>query len=175
MTNEDIQVKAAQEWTDEMTRWDKADDRLRVMQPNTGMKVLKKGAAEGTLLGGNGGTFLLLSGTLFMPNLGGAILCVEEDELESPPTIDRVFHQLRQIGAYEKIKGMLIGRFNSKTQFTEVDSLEEIIDISTKGYSFSVIAGVDFGHTDPMITIPIGGKCHMDTSTQEIVFSQTHE
>lgn len=173
MTSEDVAIQASKQWTDELTWWDKEDNRHRVMKENPGMRVLKAGTATGKLLGGNGGTFLLLAGTSYMPDLTGAILCIEEDELETSATVDRIFTKLRHIGAYEKIGGMLIGRFNSKTKFTDDDSLEEIIAVATRGYDFPIIADIDFGHTDPMITIPIGGYCSIHTESLKIIFSHT--
>lgn len=167
----EVKVEESKEWTDEFTPWDKEDDRQRVMKPNEGIKILKSGKASGTMVGGNIGTFLLLNGTSYMPNLQDVILCIEEDEVETPATIDRFFMQLRHIGVFEKIKGMLIGRFNDKVGFKKEDSLEDIVLAATDGYNFPILYDLDFSHTDPMITIPLGGKCDMDTADKSIVFS----
>jgi muramoyltetrapeptide carboxypeptidase len=102
--------------------------------------------------------------------LRGKILFVEDDESESSKTMDRMFTQLRQMGAYELISGMVIGRFHQNVKFSESDSLEMILDDTLKGYTFPVITGVDFGHTDPLITFPMGIKCRMDTRKPEIAF-----
>lgn len=167
-----VEVTASNEWTDEMLWWDKEDDRPRKTSPNTGMKVLQHGEASGQLWGGNAGTLLLLAGTPYMPNLDGAILCLEEDEDESPGTIDRYFTQLRHIGVYEKISGMLIGRFHSKAGLSPEDNIEDIVSTAVRGYDFPIIYDMDFGHTDPMITIPIGGSCTVSTEPLHISFSQ---
>ena len=66
---------------------------------------------------------------------------------------------------------MLIGRFNSKVGFKKEDSLEEIVLAATEGCDFPILYDLDFSHTDPMITIPIGGKCDMQTEDKSIVFS----
>jgi len=171
MQSDEVRIVASQEWTDEFTPWDKEDNRPRVMKPNEGIKVLKPGKTSGIMIGGNIGTLLLLNGTSYMPDMRDAILCVEEDEVETPATMDRFFMQLRHIGAYSKIKGMLIGRFNSKVGFKKEDSLEEIVLAATEGCDFPILYDLDFSHTDPMITIPIGGKCDMQTEDKSIVFS----
>lgn len=171
MENDDITVEASRQWTDEFTPWDKEDNRPREMRPNDGIKTLKPGAVSGPVVGGNLGTFLLLNGTPYMPDVEGTILCVEEDEVESPSTVDRFFTQLRHIGTFEKIKGMIIGRFHSKVSFNEKDSLEDIIEEATKGYDLPILYDLDFGHTDPMITIPIGGQCQLDAASRKITFS----
>lgn len=171
MQTDDVRITASKQWTDEFTPWDKEDNRPRVMKPNGGIKILKPGVASGALIGGNLGTLLLLQGTPYIPTLQDAILFVEEDEVETSATVDRFFTQLRHIGAFSKIKGMLIGRFNSKVGFTREDSLEDIVRIATEGYDFPILYNLDFGHTDPMLTIPIGGYCKMDTSAKRITFS----
>lgn len=157
MNNESVNVKSSKVWTDEMTWWDKEDDRPRVMKNNPGMITLKEGAATGQIVGGNVGTLLLLAGTTFWPAMNGKIFFVEEDEEETPGTIDRYFTQLRHMGVYDQIAGLVVGRFHTKVGFTNEDSAKDIILTATAGYDFPIIKDVDFGHTDPVLTIPIGG------------------
>lgn len=171
MNTNNVRIMPSEEWTDEFTPWDKEDNRPRVMKPNDGIKILKSGNASGIMVGGNIGTFLLLNGTTYIPSLKDVILCVEEDEVETPATIDRFFIQLRHIGAFSKIKGMLIGRFNSKVGFKKEDALEEIVLAATEGFDFPILYDLDFSHTDPMITIPIGGRCEMNAGEKSVVFS----
>jgi muramoyltetrapeptide carboxypeptidase len=133
-------------------------------------KVFRKGAAQGRILAGNTGTLLLLAGTRFWPDFENCILFLEEDEIETTRTIDRMFTQLRHIGVFEKILGLVIGRFSREVNFTNDDSLEMILEDALKGYQFPVITGVDFGHTDPLITIPNGIRCEIDTTNRKIVF-----
>jgi len=136
--------------------------------PNPGWNVLRSGCAEGVAVGGNMGTLLLLAGTEYWPEMEGRILFLDEDGEESPHTIDRMFTMLRHLGVYDRINGMVVGRFPSEMGFKENDSLEMIIEEATKGYDFPVISGVDFAHTDPLITIPLGVRCRMDPENQRI-------
>jgi len=103
----------------------------------------------------------------------GKILFFEDDEVETSKTIDRMFTQLRHMGVYEQIAGLVIGRFPSSVGFKEGDSLEMILDHALRGYRFPVIAGVDFGHSDPLITFPLGVKCRMNTKAPEISFLES--
>lgn len=132
--------------------------------------VFRKGVATGRILAGNGGTLLLLAGTKFWPDFENSILFLEEDEVETSRTIDRIFTQLRHIGVFEKILGLVIGRFSRAVNFTKEDSFEMILEDVLKGYNFPVITGVDFGHTDPLITIPNGIMCKVDTTDKTITF-----
>jgi muramoyltetrapeptide carboxypeptidase len=40
---------------------------------------------------------------------------------------------------------------------------EKILE-ATSPYNFPILFNADFGHTDPMITIPVGGTCKLDSS-----------
>ena len=161
-------LTSSQEYSD--NPWYKEPDKKMVFHPNPGWKVYRKGRARGPIVGGNLGTMLLLAGTKYWPKMRGKILFVEDDEAESPKTMDRMFTQLRQMGVYDEIVGMVIGRFHSDLKFTENDSLEMILNDALKRYDFPVITGVDFGHTDPLATIPIGNRCEIDTKTPRITY-----
>ena len=70
---------------------------------------------------------------------------------------------LRTKGVFERTKGMLVGRM--KTAGFEPTStgygVDNIILENTKGYDFPVMVNMDFGHTDPMMTLPIGVRATM--------------
>ncbi len=152
--------------------WWQEPSKSMVFKPNTGWRIFKKGKTEGRLIGGNLGTMLLLTGTKFWPKLSGAILFVEEDEDESSRTLDRMFTQLRHMGVYDQIAGMIVGRFHSAVGFNKQDSLEMILSDALNGYKFPVIYNVDYSHTDPLITLPVGVKCQMNTTKPEIRFTE---
>jgi len=130
----------------------------REWKANPGWDVIKAGKAEGTALGGNLGTLMLLAATRYWPDLTGAILFLEEDDEESPATIDRNLTHLRQMGTFDQISGLVLGRVPTKVGFEPDDSLRMVVEEATRGYDFPVLAEADFAHTDPFFTIPIGGK-----------------
>ncbi|MCM2279055.1 MAG: hypothetical protein NDJ89_13350 [Oligoflexia bacterium] len=143
------------------------------IRPNEGWRVYRKGKAKGPIIGGNVGTLLLLAGTPYWPKMKGRILFVEDDEAESSRTIDRMFTQLRHMGVFDQIAGLVVGRFVSSVGFKADDSLEMILDDALRGYRFPVITGVDFGHSDPLITFPLGVMCQVDTKKPEIAFLES--
>ncbi len=58
---------------------------------------------------------------------------------------------------------MLVGR-NRTAGFEPTSTgygLDNIILDSTKGYDLPVMANMDFGHTDPIMTLPIGIRATM--------------
>lgn len=144
-----------------------SEDKME-FSPNSGLKVFTKGTGEGRIVGGNIGTLLLLAATPYWPVMKGKILFVEDDENENPKSIDRYFTQLRHMGVYGQIHGLVVGRFPRCVGFKDSDSLEMILSNALKGYKIPVITGFDMGHTDPILTIPLGAKVRIDANKKSI-------
>ncbi|MDI3234731.1 LD-carboxypeptidase [Exiguobacterium antarcticum] len=163
------QIEASDEWTDEVLRWDVADDRKRTHVVNDGYIVAREGKGTGPILAGNLGTLLLLAGTPYMPSFDGVVLMLEDDESETPETIDRYFTQLRHLGAYDKISALVVGRFSRKVDFDPDFPLKDIILRATRGYDFPVVLDADFGHTDPVLTLPNGIQATVEANETVIL------
>lgn len=157
-------VIPSKEWTDEVLDWfTKADQkRPRKMKKNIGWEWLKDGGAKGPMIGGCISSLMHLRGTEFWPNFSNAIFFWETSESandfskgEPIDLIDALLTDLRLSGVFDKIGGMVVGR---PFGYSEEDSLKlkDLIIEKTKKYNFPILFGADFGHTDPMITIPIG-------------------
>ncbi len=127
-------------------------------------KVLVPGSATGKLIGGNVGTFYLLQGTDCQPRFDTDIILLIEDDDESGKVTAREFDRrlesiLQLPGARKSIIGVLIGRFNAASRV----SMPDIADIVARkfGTAIPVFADIDFGHTAPQLTLPIGGTLKM--------------
>ena len=151
--------------------WYKDQDKREVMK-NDGWLVINKGAASGTLLGANLCTFNLLQGTEYMPNLKDSVLFLEDDEDGSKNDgFDRDLQSLIHQPSFKGVKGIVIGRFQKTSNVTK-EKLIKIIKSKAELKNIPVIANVDFGHTSPIITFPIGGEVRMDTKKKSIVVSK---
>ena len=139
-------------------------------QGNPGWDVIRPGVVEGRLMGGNLGTLLALAGTGYWPDLGGTILFVEDDEEESTASVARYFRQLRHIGVFDEIAGLMIGRFPQAVGFREGDSLRMIIRECTEDYDFPIVSEMDFAHTNPLMTIPVGVRARLDAGRRELTY-----
>lgn len=165
-----FELVSSSKWSDDMF-W--IDQDKRTFVKNDGYWVINKGKAEGTILGGNLCTYILLQGTPYMPKMKGCILFLEDDEQEGDLT-DLMFDRnlvsvLQQQGA--GIKGLVIGRFQKKSNITR-QRLTEIIRSKKELEGIPVIANADFGHTMPLCTFPIGGYAKISagkTAKVEIV------
>ena len=146
---------------EEFLMWDEMDMRSRKSRPNRGPRAVIPGAAEGYIVAGNIGTLLGLVGTPWLPPLDGAILCLEDDEVESPATVQRMLMHLRHANILARIHALVIGRFPQNLGFSEGTALDEILHIVLRNYNIPVVVDFDFGHTDPMLTLPNGVKARL--------------
>lgn len=154
MGEDGFEVQESKEWSDDL--WFLDQDK-RVFHKNGGIKVLKKGSARGTLLGGNLCTLNLLQGTRYMPDIDGTILFIEDDSMTSPETFDRDLQSLVHQSGFEKVKGIVVGRFQTGSKMSD-EKLAKILEGMLKGMDIPVAFGADFGHTTPIMTFPVGGE-----------------
>lgn len=152
-SNDPIEVKPSKKW-DDRKWWINQKDRK--FFKNTGWQIINYGRAEGTVLGGNLCTFNLLQGTEYFPNLKDSVLFLEDDCGSDAFLFDRDLQSLIHLPDFKYVKGLVIGRFQKASKIT-VKTLESIIKSKAELDKIPVIANVDFGHTSPIITFPIGG------------------
>lgn len=144
----------------------------RIKKANEGIKIFSNGEAKGEILAGNLQTLLVLNGTEYLPDLSGKILFIEEDETSTPAHIDRYIAQCKQLGWFDKIAGLVFGRLTELSSFSREDSFEDILHQYFDKVNFPIMYNVDFGHSDPMVTIPNGGIASINTAKKEIIFKQ---
>jgi len=123
------------------------------------------------LIGGNLCTFNLLQGTPYSPSLKGAILAVEDDDLifgsNFAKEFDRNLTSLIQQPDFSGIKGVLIGRFQRRADMT-IAKVKEIVASKKELKEIPIIANLDFGHTTPQVTLPIGGRTEIVAGRSKI-------
>lgn len=162
MQAEPFTVAQSPQWSDDL--WFLDEDNRNYAHGE--WKTYTDGEAEGTLFGGNLCTFNLLQGTPYMPSIpDDAIFFIEDDEETKPETFARDLMSLLQ--ALPNIKGLLIGRFQNVSQVTE-DQLLFILQKHPLLREIPVMYGMDFGHTQPIATMPIGGRIYMNSTTKTL-------
>lgn len=166
------QVLSSANWSDDA--W-YMDQEKRQFIANLGMKVFKQGVAKGTIIGGNIGTLAILLGSSYMPKLNNSILFLEEcgDCEGSRDFTMRQFGALVRQPGFDKIKGIVFGRFQKATRWEPTD-FQELISRRPElaKRNIPIITGVDFGHTTPIFTFGIGGtaEIHADQNGAQIFF-----
>lgn len=154
-------IAPSPEWSDDA--W-YLDQKKRTFHKNDGPLILQSGTAEGTIVGANIAIFTNLKGTEYFPSLKDKIVFLEDDAISGPASFDefdRMLHSLSYHPEFQDIKGFLIGRFPSIAKVTE-EHLKASLARKTIPKGIPVIANLDFGHTTPIFTFPIGGKAKIE-------------
>ncbi|MFA5169446.1 MAG: S66 peptidase family protein [Candidatus Paceibacterota bacterium] len=157
LSEEEFSILPSDNWSDDA--WYENQENRNIIK-NNGYLVINEGEAAGTILGGNLCTLNLLQGTEYFPDLSNTILFIEDDELTSPETFDRDLQSLIHQPGFNGVKGIVIGRFQKVSNVTN-EKLIKIIKTKKELDNIPVIANVDFGHTSPLITFPIGGEAEI--------------
>jgi len=158
-------IESSPHWTEEFLDWSEKKDleRPREVLDSSGWTWLKDGKAEGILIGGCLESLQHLRGTKFWPDWSRALFFFEtSEEKPSPSTVDGILMDYQNMGVFEKIHGLIVGR-PMYYSAEEKQSLREIILDRTRGYAFPIVTDVDFGHTAPQFTIPLGIMARIDS------------
>ena len=156
------EITPTENWSDD--EW-YMDQENRNFYKNEGFIVINEGNATGTIVGGNLCTFNLLQGTEYFPKLNKSILIIEEDNLLGDTSLvefDRNLQSIIDCKYFSKVRGILIGRFQLGSKIS-IEQLRKVIKSKKELNDIPVIANIDFGHTTPIVTLPIGGTMRIET------------
>ena len=161
-------LKDSPEWSDDL--WF-IDQEKREFVKNDGRKIWYEANAEGWLVGGNLGTLMLLGGTQYQPKFEKDTILMVEDCFTSADadvkTFMRQLQSLAQRDDFVNVKAVLIGRFQ-KASKVSAELLDFVITSIPQLERIPVIANLDFGHTTPIATLPIGGYCEITNHKIEV-------
>lgn len=161
LQEEPFEIEPSESWSDD-DWYDDQENRHPIV--NEGWLVINEGEASGTLLGSNLCTLNLLQGSEYFPDLTDAVLFLEDDETSQPHTFDRNLQSLLHLPQFAGVRGLVIGRFQKGSEMSN-DKLRTIIQSKQELAGLPVLANVDFGHTSPMVTLPIGGTVNFQSAT----------
>lgn len=164
-----FEVQPSTVWTDDKWYRNQTD---RHPIPNPGYQVIRAGEAEGTIIGGNLCSLNLLQGTEYMPPLADSLLFLEESELSSLREFDRNLQSLLHLPDAGGIRGIVIGRFQHTSGATP-DLIRQLIEAKPELGNIPVVAAADLGHTQSMITFPIGGRARLVVRGAEVQLTIT--
>ena len=165
--DKEIEIKSSKEWSDDA--WF-IDQENREFIKNDGMFVINEGEAEGEIVGGNLCTLNLLQGTEYMPNIENKILFLEDDDMAGKIYLmefDRNLQSLIHMPEFKTVKALVFGRSQKATDMTK-EKWIKLIKNKPELANIPVIAGVDFGHSTPIITFPIGGDAILKAKDNNI-------
>ncbi|WP_285121396.1 S66 family peptidase [Lactococcus petauri] len=156
MKNKNYILEPSDLWTSDLW-FDKSVPRN---PKKTVWKIYNHGEAKGVITGGNIQTYNLQAGTKFLPQVESPILFLELAEGGVPLDFSRYLAQILEI--HTDISGLVIGRFPTDTEISE-ETLHYLLDKFPILKTVPVVYDVDFGHTQPILTIPLGGEVKIST------------
>jgi len=168
-------IEPSSYWTEEYLDWGEKKDleRPRQLVDSNGWTWLKDGYAEGQLIGGCIESLQHLRGTDYWPDWDNTIFFFEtSEERPTPETVDGILMDYQNMGVFERLRGLMVGRPMRYTA-AEKQSLHERILERAEGYSFPIIADMDFGHTAPQFTIPLGCMAKIDSMKKSFEIVET--
>lgn len=168
---------SAEGWTNEFLDWGNPENQniKRKLKPSKWNFLQGNTKVTGHLIGGCMEVLEMMKGTALWPDTNmfkGAILFFESCTKEAVPDI--FSYWLRNYcasGIIEMASGIIFGRpGGDDLPQSYFDTYDEIIRRVFKEYNLQdkpVITQMDFGHTDPMFTIPYGVKAEIDCVNQK--------
>jgi muramoyltetrapeptide carboxypeptidase LdcA involved in peptidoglycan recycling len=165
-------------WTVEELDWHNLENqsRRRELNPSTGWNFLQgKGVAEGRLIGGCVEVLDWLRGTDFWPGLlewENAILFLETSEEGPPPAyVGRFIRCLDAMGVLSRLSGILFARPGGEIPFETFAEYDAVITDAVSEEAgltdLPIVTGMDFGHTDPMMVLPLGLNAWIDCDSRQ--------
>lgn len=122
---------------------------------------------QGTLWGGNLAMLISLIGTPWMPTIDKGIL-VLEDVNEHPFRVERMLLQLKYAGILNRQSAIVLGSFSgaAPNEYDAGYSLESVYAFLRSRLSVPLITGLDFGHEQRTVTLPIGANATLKNTRQ---------
>jgi muramoyltetrapeptide carboxypeptidase len=175
-----INIGSSRQYTDEVLDWFKNEDakRARRQTRNMGFDWWRAGSAGGHALPGAIPSINHLIGTKYLPDFRGSILMIDIPEGQSIyqglaiDEADSWLTDLDNAGLLSVINGLVIGR-SYRYNKQMVADLKKVVLRITARYDYPILYNADFGHTDPMITIPIASVAKLDSARS--LFSLTNK
>jgi len=165
-------------WTVEYLEWadPSLQDTPRTLTPTTRWRWLGGLAAEGPIVAGCLEVLEWLRGTEWFPDLEGSVLAIETSEEGPPPAhVARFLRTLAVTGMLERLAAIVFGRPGggaiAPDDHEAYDaSILEVVRDEEGLADLAIVTGVDFGHTDPTWTIPIGAPTRVDPDARTVTF-----
>lgn len=169
-------------WTEERIPWEDKEqsERLRTMTPNSGWQWLQGSKrVEGHLIGGCLDVLEFLKGTEWWPTSHvweGAVFYWETSE--DAPSLTLVSWWLRNYGMqgiFDGLSAMLVGRPRGYTPEQRAELPNVIRRVVAEEFGrpdLPIVTDLDFGHTDPQMVLPNGGRIVIDPVARTITLPE---
>jgi len=124
---------------------------------NFNYKWIQGNSMDGIVVGGNLRCFLKLSGTKYIPDFQDKIIFLESLGGDVPKMVTYLT-QYKQMGVFNKVKGIILGSFTEMEREKYAPSIEEIIKKIVDDPSMPIVKTNEIGHGKDSKCIVIGGR-----------------
>jgi len=182
----EYEISSSEEYNEIGLNW--KDETLlatrRTYEKNTGWIWDAPMDSEGVLWGGCLESIDdMLRNNTPIPSLkefGNIVLMLEtSEEIPSHGYVQRVIRALGERGILQEVQGIFVGRpkawefdkqFTKEERTTYTDEQQKTILETVRAYNKNVplVQNMNFGHTDPQIPMPYGGKARVDSNKKRI-------
>lgn len=112
---------------------------------NFSYKFIQGKKIEGTVIGGNIRCLLKLAGTKYMPDFTNKVLFLESMGGEAG-LMSAFLNQLKQIGAFDKIQGLILGTFSKMQENNISPTIEELVVKIVNNPNLPIAKTEEIGH-----------------------------
>lgn len=183
---DEYELAVADEYNDEGLDWSiEANLELpRKMEPNDGLYWDGVVNAEGVLWGGCVESLIVQATTgKYLPTdeeLDGTILCIETaEDIPEHWIVEYLLSGFGERGWFDRFQAVLVGRpkaweldkqntTEQKAAYRQVQRDTVLSVVREYNASIPVIQNVDFGHTDPQVILPMGGRARVSSDQRKV-------
>ena len=137
------------------------------------IQTIVSGKATGRLIGGNLSLVTALMGTPFEPLFDGGILVLEDVD-EAPYRVDRMLTQLKLAGVFERVNGIVFGKFTDYKVSGPSLSMGGVLVDRCGDLEVPVLRGLMIGHVRDQAVIPIGAQAELDADSQTLTVTGSY-
>jgi len=139
------------------------------------VNIVRRGVAEGRLIGGNLSVLVTTLGTAFQPPFRGRLLFIE-DVGEKPYRLDRLLTHLLNAGLLQQVAGVAVGIMQDCEDPTAAkeyrQSAFEVLKERLGPLGVPVVTGLPFGHQPLNATIPVGVRARLDGHSGDLILTE---
>ena len=123
-------------------------------------KFIQQSRMRGIVVGGNIRCFLKLAGTEYMPELNDKILLLESFG-GTVAKMETYLCQLKQIGAFDKVAGIILGTFTEMDRENYIPTIETLVK-RTVGQDLPIVVTRNIGHGTDSKGMIIGQEIYLE-------------
>jgi muramoyltetrapeptide carboxypeptidase len=133
--------------------------------------INRKGVVSGQLVGGNLSIIASLQGTKYELDTNGKILFLEDID-EFLYHSDRMIHQLKLAGKFEKLAGLILGDFTEMkdNELPFGKTINEIIMDAVQEFDYPVYFGFSAGHDKKNLALAFGKNWELNVAEKQSTF-----